>query len=117
MFNILYSLLFLTLAALAFALDCEQCIPFPGQNLCDITTSCIATTFISPVILYCACAAGFRANPGSVGIGPGPVEWRLPFLGQEYRVFVKPGVVCDTLCDDWFEGPNSCSAIAVKTTC
>jgi hypothetical protein len=79
-------------------------------NFCDITTSCINT----PKNDYCACRAGYRAD----GLLPtDPKQFRLAFPGQEYRVFVAPGVVCNTLCNNPFPGPISCQEVPVKDTC
>lgn len=44
-------------------------------------------------------------------------SYRLPFIGQEYRVFVRPGVVCNTLCNDWQLGPAGCKEIPVRNEC
>jgi hypothetical protein len=42
----------------------------------------------------------------------------LPFPGQEYRVFVKPGVACDTLCDNPFGAPQDiCTEIELLPQC
>jgi Astacin (Peptidase family M12A) len=91
---------------------CPTCNPTSGLNKCDITTSCITT---SPGNNHCACRAGYRANaPGSQTA----VQFRLPFPGQEYRVFVAPGVVCDTLCDNPFGAPDSiCNEVQLLTQC
>ncbi|KAF1815630.1 hypothetical protein P152DRAFT_455348 [Eremomyces bilateralis CBS 781.70] len=53
-----------------------------------------------PEVNYCACRAGYRAGFHDVGHDP-LAQWRLPWVGQEVRVFVRPGVKCDTLCDNW----------------
>lgn len=64
---------------------CTLCNPSPLENKCDITTSCINTQTGSHPM--CACRAGYKANPGYDATEL--AEWRLPFQGQEYRVFVK----------------------------
>jgi hypothetical protein len=62
-------------------------------------------------------ADGYAANDVSA-------QWRLPWYGtaggdpsQEGRVFVKPGVVCNTLCDDWYLGKDGCKAVQEKPDC
>lgn len=98
--------------------SCEVCAPFPGENLCDITTSC---TFVYghtgplPAPLYCACRHGYRAD--NVAPGDSDSQWRLDWAGQEGRVFVKPGLACNTLCDDWQLGKDGCKAVAVRDQC
>lgn len=64
---------------------CTMCNPSPLENKCDITTSCIATQPGGQTM--CACRAGYKANPGYDASQL--AEWRLPFEGQETRVFVK----------------------------
>lgn len=61
--------------------------------------------------MHCA-SAGYKAN------GPDhdtSVQYRTSFSGQEYRVFVPPGVACDKLCDEYWLGPNSCAEVKVTT--
>ncbi|KAF2190041.1 hypothetical protein K469DRAFT_699617 [Zopfia rhizophila CBS 207.26] len=99
---------------------CQQCKPLPNENKCDITTSC---TYVwghpgpnGPY--YCACRAGYRAT----GYKPddATVQWRLPWYGppsQEGRVFVAPGVKCDTLCDHWELGAKGCQEVQLKKEC
>ena len=88
---------------------CQTCNP--SSNLCTITTSCINTPSGND---YCACRAGYRAD----GLAPtDPKQFRLAFLGQEYRVFVAPGVSCDTLCTNPFPGPQSCVEVPVQGSC
>jgi cysteine-rich repeat protein len=90
---------------------CETCNPNPPFNLCTITTSCINTPSGND---YCACRAGYRAD----GLDPtDPKQFRLPFSGQEYRVFVAPGIDCDTLCTTPYPGPDSCTEVPVKEQC
>ncbi|KAL2269308.1 hypothetical protein VTJ83DRAFT_1492 [Remersonia thermophila] len=89
---------------------CQTCDPNPFHNKCDITTSCITT--MPNGRHYCACRAGYRAND----IAPTDSrQFRLPFIGQEYRVFVAPGVVCNQLCDNPFPGPDSCREVPVQS--
>ncbi|RPA91484.1 hypothetical protein L873DRAFT_1838653 [Choiromyces venosus 120613-1] len=92
--------------------SCEQCDPLPPNNHCDITTSCIRT---EPTGQYhCACRAGYKAAGSDTD---GSLQYRTNFGGQEYRVFVRPGVVCDTLCDEYWLGPQSCAEIPVRPEC
>lgn len=44
-------------------------------------------------------------------------QYRLHFGGQEYRVFVRPGVVCNTLCPDWTQGAFSCQNVPIHDEC
>jgi len=91
---------------------CEECNPISGLNRCDITTSCIWT--LPDRRNYCACRAGYRAD----GLDPTDQrQFRLEFPGQTYRVFVAPGVVCNTLCTTPFPGPDSCREVPVRTDC
>ncbi|KAI9775074.1 MAG: hypothetical protein M1839_001466 [Geoglossum umbratile] len=93
--------------------QCEKCNPISGKNLCKSSTSCITTSSASNT--YCACAAGFRAT--GFAATDSSVQWRLPFSGQEYRVFVKPGVECTTKCDHPELGPLSCQEVNVQPQC
>lgn len=88
---------------------CQLCIPYPGQNKCDATTSCSSTPFGT----MCSCRPGYKANAAA---GDGSTHWRLkwPVAGHEHRVYVRPGVVCDTLCDKWWLGPDSCAEVGVR---
>ncbi|KAF8471759.1 hypothetical protein BDZ91DRAFT_473579 [Kalaharituber pfeilii] len=95
---------------------CEQCDPNPMKNRCDITTSCISTHPGGPTM--CACRAGYKANPGydSADLA----QWRLPMAGLETRVFVKPGIICNELCQDWATGGKDgvlCGEVSVKNDC
>lgn len=88
---------------------CATCDPNPLNNKCDITTSCITTQPNGNN--FCACRAGYRAS----GLAPtDPRQFRLQFVGQEYRVFVAPGVACNQLCDQPFPGPDSCQEVRVR---
>lgn len=90
---------------------CQTCNPNPFFNKCTITTSCISTPSGND---YCACRAGYRAD----GLAPNdPNQFRLAFPGQEYRVFVAPGVNCDTFCTSPFPGPQSCQEVPVQGSC
>ncbi len=91
--------------------QCQMCNPNPFFNKCTITTSCINAPGNK---LYCACRAGYRAN----GLLPTDQrQFRLEFPGQEYRVFVAPGIECDTLCTDPHPGPTSCQEVPVRSDC
>lgn len=97
---------------------CPTCKPFPGENLCDITTSCTyiwGHTASTPAPLYCACRHGYRAD--GVPAGDSSSQWRLDWPSQEGRVFVRPGLTCNTLCDDWQLGKDGCKAVKVKSEC
>lgn len=90
---------------------CEVCNPNPFYNKCTITTSCISTPSTKD---YCACRAGYRAS----GLDPTDKrQFRLAFPGQEYRVFVAPGIDCDALCTNPFPGPDSCQEVPVRDGC
>ncbi|KAK3331346.1 hypothetical protein B0H66DRAFT_636226 [Apodospora peruviana] len=90
---------------------CATCNPNPFFNKCTITTSCIGSPSGAT---YCACRAGYRAN----GIDPSDTkQFRLAFPGQEYRVFVAPGIECDTLCTNPHPGPDSCQEVPVRHDC
>lgn len=95
---------------------CTVCNPSPLENKCDITTSCITT---HPSGQYmCACRAGYKANPGYDAAEL--AEWRVPFEGQETRVFVKPGIICNELCENWASGGKDgvlCGEVPVKKDC
>ncbi|KAF8455800.1 hypothetical protein BDZ91DRAFT_852745 [Kalaharituber pfeilii] len=87
---------------------CPQCTSSP--NNCDITAPC--SNFLGK--LYCGCRPGFRAagNPQDTN-----TQWRIDTVpGHEHRVWVAPGVVCNTLCDVPY-GPFPCKEVAVKNQC
>ncbi|KAF2672578.1 hypothetical protein BT63DRAFT_450604 [Microthyrium microscopicum] len=96
-----------------------QCFPFPEQNKCDITTSCTSTGAIhsggTTAPDYCACRAGYKADPAVYPPSDGSVQMRLVWPGQEGRVFVKPGVPCNTLCDHWELGAQGCQEVPLVT--
>lgn len=83
---------------------CTQCVSSP--NNCDITAPCSA--FVDKQ--YCACRPGYKAAAGAN-------QRRIDTLpAHAHRVWVAPGVVCDTLCDDpW--GTLPCQEVAVQDQC
>jgi len=87
---------------------CQRCTPYPGQNLCDVTTSCSNTPFGT----MCACRPGFKAGAGDSDTNS---HWRLkwPIAGHEHRVYVRPGQVCNSLCKEWWLGPLSCAEVGL----
>ena len=91
---------------------CGTCNPNPPNNLCNPTTAC-ATIGKNT---YCACRAGFRATTAA-SPGDTSVQWRLPTQGQEGRVFVAPGVTCNTLCTNWQLGPKGCQEVGMRNDC
>ncbi|KAF8465757.1 hypothetical protein BDZ91DRAFT_849227 [Kalaharituber pfeilii] len=72
--------------------SCPECTVHPHN--CDATAPC---TSAFGQRLLCACRPGFRAT----GVDPGDTtkQWRLNVTVHEHRVWVAPGVKCDTLCD------------------
>lgn len=97
---------------------CPTCVPTPVENKCDITTSCIrvwAHSGPGPVPYYCACRHGYRAD--TISASQSSSQWRLPWAGQEGRVFVEPGVACNTLCDRWWLGPQGCQEVKQLDHC
>lgn len=98
---------------------CNLCDATVGLNKCDITTGCSNT----PYGTMCACRPGYRAAaPGDQIDQHWRLQWSIP--GHEHRVYVKPGVVCDTLCDHWELGAAGCTEVSigicsmpVKNTC
>lgn len=91
---------------------CQTCNPNPGQNLCSATTACSVLGSKT----YCACRGGYRATTGA-NPGDTSVQWRLSVPGQEGRVFVAPGVTCDTLCDQWYLGAAGCREVKLRSDC
>ncbi|KAH0556909.1 hypothetical protein GP486_005303 [Trichoglossum hirsutum] len=87
---------------------CATCDPHPGANLCDITTTCTGTDYGT----MCLCRPGFKADAHN---DDQKVHWRLKWStpGQEHRVAVTPGVVCNTLCDSSHVGPDVCEEVSV----
>lgn len=55
--------------------------------------------------------------------GNSEVQWRLPWYGgnggpsQQGRVFVKPGVECNTLCNEWYLGKDGCKEVVERPAC
>ncbi|KAL6717674.1 hypothetical protein ACLMJK_005589 [Lecanora helva] len=96
----------------AAAASCSTCDPSPLNNVCNPTTSC---SLIGGAT-YCACRAGYRATTGA-NPGDRSVQWRLPAPYQEGRVFVAPGVTCDTLCDHWELGAGGCQEVSLREDC
>ncbi|KAI5792560.1 hypothetical protein DFH27DRAFT_569459 [Peziza echinospora] len=88
---------------------CPTCIASP--NNCDITAPC-SSAFGQK--LLCACRPGYRAT----GVSPTDTtkQWRVNFPYHEYRVWVAPGVVCDTLCTNPFSG-NPCNEVTMVNNC
>ncbi|KAH7067461.1 hypothetical protein BKA63DRAFT_118194 [Paraphoma chrysanthemicola] len=121
----LLSLTILSLIAVVSATTCETCQFAPDKNRCDITTSCIYVWGHSdpntPAPNYCACRHGYRAT--GYDASNTEVQWRLPWTAsgggdsQQGRVFVKPGVACNTLCDQWWLGKDGCKEVAEKPAC
>ena len=91
---------------------CSVCDPSPLNNVCDQTTSCSLVGGKT----YCACRGGYRANTGA-NPGDSSVQWRLNAPYQEGRVFVAPGVTCDTLCDHWELGAGGCQEVTLRADC
>ncbi|KAL5614905.1 hypothetical protein BROUX41_004983 [Berkeleyomyces rouxiae] len=86
----------------------DQCKPWPGVNKCHQSTSCIGIfKGVDHIGYRCVCAAGFRAAK----LDP-EVAIRLPWEGQSYRVYVEPGVECNTRCND-----NWCDEVAEQAHC
>ncbi|KAF2464853.1 zincin [Lindgomyces ingoldianus] len=96
----------------------QTCDPRPGFNGCDITTSCITLDGASKAGIgqhMCACRHGFRAS-GYAG-NDKSVQVRLPWASQQGRVFVKPGVACNQLCDSWQLGKDGCTEVTEVDVC
>ncbi|PHH54503.1 hypothetical protein CFIMG_007893RA00001 [Ceratocystis fimbriata CBS 114723] len=84
----------------------DQCSPHPGQNLCHESAPCL---YISgQAKYYCGCPAGLKPDDISAGNA-----FRLPWSGQEGRVFVKPGVSCYNRCDNIL----TCEEVTVQPQC
>lgn len=87
---------------------CNLCDATVGLNKCDVTTGCSNT----PYGTMCSCRPGYRAtSPGDDLDEHWRLEWSIP--GHEHRVYVKPGVVCDTLCDNWQLGAAGCAEVSI----
>jgi hypothetical protein len=82
-------------------------------NTCDAETA-PTCTFPDPRVRTprsaCACRAGYKA--GLHANTDTAKQWRLPVLGQEYRVWVAEGVKCETLCAV-SHGVNSCQEVTL----
>lgn len=80
-------------------------------NTCHAETApnCI---FPDPSAKYpraaCACRAGYKSS--AYPDTDTTKQWRLPVVGQEYRVWVAEGVMCDKLCTVSY-GVNSCQEV------
>ena len=95
----------------------QHCSPWEASS-CDITTTCTAlggATSGGKGQHLCACRHGYRAS--GYAAGDESVQVRLPWKEQGGRVFVKPGVQCDQLCDDWSAGMNSCKEVKESADC
>ncbi|KAF2177223.1 zincin [Zopfia rhizophila CBS 207.26] len=100
------------------ACSVATCNPQPGFNDCDITTSCISLDGASKAGVgqhMCACRHGFRASGYSAN--DKSVQVRLPWASQQGRVFVKPGVACNQLCDSWQLGKDGCTEVLEEEMC
>jgi hypothetical protein len=72
----------------------------------------------TPAPYYCACRHGYRAD--NADPSDTSVQWRMNWLNdpsQQGRVFVKPGVACNTLCDHWELGKDGCQEVSVVDSC
>jgi len=83
---------------------CDFCIPYPIKNKCHSTTSCTATPFGT----MCGCRPGYKATVVSADTS---IHWRLKWENHEHRVFVKPGMKCNVLCDMAY-GAAPCAEIS-----
>ncbi|KAF1968900.1 zincin [Bimuria novae-zelandiae CBS 107.79] len=91
------------------------CEPWTASS-CDITTSCTALGGATHDGLHkhlCACRHGYKASKSNET----SLQVRLPWVEQGARVFVKPGVACDTLCDDWQLGKDGCKEVQEEPVC
>ncbi|KAM5349893.1 hypothetical protein ACJ41O_006398 [Fusarium nematophilum] len=88
---------------------CQLCDPAPGKNKCHSTTACSSTPFGT----MCTCRPGYRADKD---VRDTKLQWRLkwPVAGHEHRVYVDPGVECNTLCNEWFLGAAGCEEVSVR---
>lgn len=93
----------------------DYCDPWTA-NSCHITTSCTAlggATHGGQFKHLCACRHGYKASSAN----DSSVQVRLPWSEQGGRVFVKAGVACDTLCDDWQLGKDGCKEVTEEAVC
>lgn len=87
---------------------CNLCDATVGLNKCDVTTGCSLT----PYGTMCSCRPGYRADTHGDDVDQHwRLKWSLP--GHEHRVYVKPGVVCNTLCDQWQLGAAGCQEVSI----
>ena len=86
---------------------CDLCTTSPGMNKCHATTSCITSTFGA----MCACSPGYKSKGANADTS---IHWRLKWsvAGHEHRVFVKPGMECNTQCDNPV-GAALCTEISI----
>ncbi|KAF1999867.1 hypothetical protein P154DRAFT_381308, partial [Amniculicola lignicola CBS 123094] len=85
----------------------------PSTAQCDLTTACVETNTQNStggIGYFCACRSGYKSDVNDSDRYL-PAQWRLLWPGQESRVFVKPGVKCDTLCEDWALGADGCQEV------
>jgi cysteine-rich repeat protein len=93
------------------------CNPWAASS-CDVTTTCTAlggATSGGVGEHMCACRHGYRAS--GYAANDMSVQVRLPWTYQGGRVFVKPGVQCDQLCDDWTLGKDGCKEVTESAAC
>ncbi|KAI5792579.1 hypothetical protein DFH27DRAFT_602824 [Peziza echinospora] len=97
------------LAARIPPVTCTECTPSP--NNCDITAPCASAFGLK---LFCGCRPGFRAT----GVSPDDItkQWRFDVPYHEHRVWVKPGVQCNTLCN-WPYGGAACEEVSFLDGC
>jgi hypothetical protein len=90
-------------------IKCPLCDPRPGYNKCDITTSCTPT----PYGTMCLTRPGYKAD-GATNTDT-TKHWRLNWnvAGHEHRVAVDPGTPSNTLCDNYWAGPDACNEVAI----
>ncbi|KAF2099109.1 hypothetical protein NA57DRAFT_76343 [Rhizodiscina lignyota] len=104
----------------AAPIGCQTCTAGADPTTCHPSTSCVSLggfhTGNGPIPAYCACAAGYKADPMVVGADPA-AQWRLPWAGQEGRVFVRPGTPCTVLCEEWYLGEQGCSEVPEYANC
>ncbi len=94
--------------------SCGHLDPFAPDKFCDITANCLTPSpnAVGAAIpaSYCGCRAGFKAD----GVADNDVtkQWRLPAPEGHFRVYVAPGVSCNTPCSyPW--GPDGCPEVTL----
>jgi cysteine-rich repeat protein len=95
----------------------SACNPWAAAS-CDITTSCTALGGATQGGVgqhLCACRHGYRAS--GYAADDESVQVRLPWKEQGRRVFVKPGVACEQLCDEWTLGIDGCKEVRESPAC